>query len=85
MRILFDHNVPDPLRHALKGHEVETAYQRGWARLTNGDLLVAAEQAGFEVLITSDREIRYQQNLAGRKLALVLLGTNPSTPNADSI
>lgn len=69
MRILLDHNTPAPLRYWLVGHNVETAYERGWAELTNGDLLRAAEDAGFDVMITTDRGIRYQQNLAGRKLA----------------
>lgn len=79
MRILLDHNVPAPLRYWLIGHRVETAYERGWAELTNGDLLGSAEKAGFDVLITTDKGIRYQQNLAGRRLALVLLSTNDWT------
>ena len=76
MRILLDHNTPAPLRTALDGHEVETAYERGWARLTNGELLTAAEESGFDLIITSDSGIRHQQNWAGRKLALLVLGTN---------
>jgi hypothetical protein len=79
MRILLDHNTPAPLRYALTGHEVEIAYERGWAELTNGDLLRMAEDAGFEVLITTDKGIRYQQNLAGRKLAIAVLSTNDWT------
>ncbi len=79
MRILLDHNTPAPLRYALRGHQVDTAYERGWAELTNGDLLAAAESAGFDVLITSDQGIRYQQNLAGRKLSLLVLSTNDWT------
>jgi predicted nuclease of predicted toxin-antitoxin system len=79
MRILFDHNTPAPLRRCLDSHDVETAYERGWAELTNGDLLMAAESAGFELLITTDRSIRYQQNLIGRKLALLVLSTNDWT------
>jgi predicted nuclease of predicted toxin-antitoxin system len=79
MRVLFDHNVPAPLRHWLTGHQVETAYERGWAELTSGDLLVSAEKAGFDVLITTDKGIRHQQNLAGRRLALVLISTNDWT------
>ncbi|MCI0366139.1 MAG: hypothetical protein L0219_19945 [Phycisphaerales bacterium] len=79
MRILLDHNTPAPLRYSFRGHQVETAYERGWAELTNGDLLSVAESDGFDVLITTDRGIRYQQNLAGRKLALILLSTNDWT------
>jgi predicted nuclease of predicted toxin-antitoxin system len=79
MRILLDHNTPAPLRYWLIGHEVETAYERGWAELTNGDLLKMAEQVGFDVMITTDKGIRYQQNLAGRRLSLVVIGTNDWT------
>jgi len=76
MRILLDHNVPAPLRSGLLGHQVETAYERGWAQLTNGALLQMAEEAGFDVVITTDKGIRFQQNLEGRKLSLVILDTN---------
>jgi hypothetical protein len=79
MRILLDHNTPAPLRYCLIGHHVETAYERGWAGLTNGDLLRMAEEAGFEGMIATDRGIRYQQNLAGRRLALVVIDTNDWT------
>jgi len=74
MLILFDHSTPSPLRHALKGHVVIEAVERGWERLVNGALLDAAEVAGFELFVTADKNIRYQQNLAGRKLAIVALG-----------
>ncbi|NJK72542.1 MAG: hypothetical protein HC926_04400 [Synechococcaceae cyanobacterium SM2_3_60] len=73
MRILFDQGTPVPLRRYLPGHTVDTAYKKGWSELTNGDLLSAAEQAGYEVLITTDRNLRYQQNLANRKIAIVVL------------
>jgi len=63
----------------LSGHQVETAYELGWAELTNGDLLRMAEDAGFEALITTDQSIRYQQNLRGRRLALAVLSTNDWT------
>jgi len=79
MRILLDHNRPAPLRYDLIGHQVEAAYERGWAELTNGDLLRNAEQAGFEAIITTDKGIRYQQNLGRRTLALVVLSTNDWT------
>ena len=62
MRILLDHNTPAPLRYALGGHQVETAYERGWAELLNGHLIDEAETAGFDLMITTDRGIRYQQN-----------------------
>jgi|ERR1044071_1277538 hypothetical protein len=73
MLILFDHSTPAPLRYALKGHVVVEAIERGWERLINGVLLDAAEAEGFELFVTADKNIRYQQNLAGRKIALVVL------------
>jgi predicted nuclease of predicted toxin-antitoxin system len=79
MRILLDHNTPAPLRYSLQGHQVETAYERGWAVLSNGDLLSAAESAGFDLMITTDKGIRHQQNLAGRKLSLLVIDTNDWT------
>ena len=75
MLILFDHSVPAPLRHHLKNHTVAEALERGWDRLSNGDLLREAEAAGFEVLLTADKNIRYQQNLTGRRIAIVELST----------
>ena len=79
MRILLDHNTPAPLRYALPGHRVETAYERGWAELTNGELLSSAEEAGFDLLITTDKGIRYQQNLTARRLSLLVINTNDWT------
>ena len=77
MRILFDKNVPVGVRRFLRGHEVHTVVEMGWPdQLENGELLKVAEQSGFDVMVTSDQNIRYQQNLAGRKLALVVLGSN---------
>jgi len=76
MRILLDQNTPAPLRYALLGHQVETAYERGWSELSNGKLTAEAESAGFDVLVTSDQSIPYQQNWIGRKLALLVLSTN---------
>jgi hypothetical protein len=58
---------------------VETAYELGWAELSNGDLLRDAENAGFEVLVTTDKGIRHQQNLVDRKLAIGVLSTNDWT------
>jgi len=74
MLILFDNGTPAPLRHALKGHIVVEAIDRGWDRLANGDLIAVAEAAGFELLLTTDKNMRYQQNLTGRKIAFVILG-----------
>ena len=62
MRVLFDHGTPAPLRHDLVGHEVTTAYARGWSGLKNGELISAAEEGKFEVLVTTDKNLRYQQN-----------------------
>ena len=73
MRILFDHGTPKGIARALSGHTVITAYAQGWDRLNNGALLDAAEAAAVDVLLTTDQRIRYQQNLAGRKMALVVL------------
>lgn len=75
MRVLFDHGTPAPLRRALVGHTVETAYERGWSRLSNGRLLDAAEAGGFEVFVTTDKNLRYQQHLAARRIAVVVLST----------
>src|SRR5579863_1224818 len=74
MRVLFDQATPVPLRPFLKGHVVRTAAQEGWERLRNGELLKVAEEAGFEVLLTTDKNIRHQQNLAGRRIAVIVLG-----------
>jgi hypothetical protein len=73
MRILFDHGTPKGLARALTGHTVVTAQAQGWDKLDNGELLDAAEAAGVEVMITTDRSLRYQQNLVGRSLAIVVL------------
>jgi hypothetical protein len=71
--VLFDHGTPKGLARTLVGHTVHTAQSRGWDALTNGELLNAAEEAGFDVLLTTDRRIRYQQNLTVRRIALVVL------------
>ena len=73
MRILFDQGTPVPLREALAQHEVATAYERGWSKLKNGELLDAAERGGFEVFVTTDSRLRYQQNLSSRRIAIVCL------------
>jgi len=74
MRVLFDQATPLPIRPHLEGHEVRTAAQEGWETLTNGELLAAAEAAGFDVLLTTDKNIRYQRDLSKRKIAIVVLG-----------
>jgi glutamate racemase len=75
MRVLFDQGTPVPLRQALFGHQVATAYELGWATLKNGELLRCAEEQGFEVMVTTDTNLRYQQNLAARQIAIVVLTT----------
>jgi hypothetical protein len=73
MLIRFDNGTPRGLARFLAGHTVEEARTRGWEELSNGELIDAAEQAGFEVLVTTDKNIRYQQSLKGRRIALVVL------------
>ena len=74
MRVLFDQATPVPIRPYLEGHTVSTAFQQGWDKLKNGELLVAAEHAAFALFLTTDKNIRYQQNLTDRKIAIVVLG-----------
>jgi len=74
MLILFDNGTPAPLRYALQAHVVVEAIERGWDRLSNGELIEAAEAAGFELLLTTDKNLRYQQNLTGRKIAFLVIG-----------
>jgi predicted nuclease of predicted toxin-antitoxin system len=74
MHILFDQGTPAPLRTFLAGHTVVTAFEAGWSDLSNGDLIDAAEKA-FDLLITTDQNLKYQQNLAGRTLAILVLLT----------
>jgi hypothetical protein len=75
VRILFDQGTPVPLRDSLPQHEVSTIYERGWSKLRNGELLDAAERNGFELLVTTDSSLRYQQNLSARRLAIVVLSS----------
>jgi hypothetical protein len=76
MRILFDHGTPSGVAKSLLGHEVTEAIERGWDRLSNGTLLKLAEEAGFDLLLTTDKNMRYQQNLTGRKITIVVLGNS---------
>lgn len=73
MRILFDQGTPVPLRRHLTDHVTATAFEQGWSDLTNGNLLDQAEQAGFELLVTTDSNLRYQQNLHERRIAIIVL------------
>src|SRR5688572_13648086 len=73
MKVLFDQGTPVPLRRHLTGHVVETVFERGWSTLENGDLLDAAEQDGYGLLITTDQNLKHQQQLRGRQLAIVVL------------
>ena len=75
MKILFDQGTPVPLRAHLTNHTVETAYERSWSNLKNGDLLTKAEEEGFDVLITTDQNLRHQQNLSSLKISVVVLMT----------
>jgi hypothetical protein len=76
MLVLFDQGTPIGIRDSLPGHTVRTAAQQGWSTLLNGQLLRAAEHAGFDVLLTTDTNLQFQQNLEGRKLAVVILNRN---------
>jgi|SRR5271157_1377169 len=81
MLILFDQGTPVPLRSFLSGHTVKTAAQQGWSTLSNGDLLRAAETEGFDLLLTTDKNLAFQQSLKDRRIAIVVLG-NPQWPAA---
>jgi hypothetical protein len=75
MRVLFDQGTPVPLRGFLNSHTVTTVYEKGWSTTRNGDLLQLADQEMFEVLLTTDQNLKYQQNLTKRQLAVVVLPT----------
>jgi pantothenate kinase type III len=75
VRILFDQGTPVPLRSHLSSHEVATAFERQWSTLTNGELLQQAEAAGYDLLVTTDQNLRYQQNLTGRRVAVVVISS----------
>jgi hypothetical protein len=79
MQVLFDQGTPAPLRHVLSAHSVSTAYEMGWSSLSNGDLLRVAE-VRFDLLLTTDQNLRYQQDLTGRRIAILVLPTT-SWPN----
>jgi hypothetical protein len=73
VRVLFDQGTPVPLRALLTGHKVVTVYELGWSQLQNGELLREAELVGYEVLVTTDQNLRYQQNVSDRTLAIAVL------------
>ncbi|HXF04724.1 MAG TPA: DUF5615 family PIN-like protein [Blastocatellia bacterium] len=73
MKILFDHCVAKPLKKEFPHHEIKTVREMGWQALKNGELLDQAQEAGFEVLLTVDQNLRYQQNLQGRSIAVVVM------------
>lgn len=75
MKILFDQGVPVPLRKEFPGLDITTAYQMGWSHLSNGTLLATAEEAGFAIFVTTDKNLRYQQKLSERVIAIVVLPT----------
>ena len=76
MLVLFDHGTPRGIARALHSHAVKEAKEQGWDTLSNGELLRAAEEAGFDVLLTTDKNLRFQQNLRARKLAIVVLSNS---------
>ena len=76
MRILFDQGAPVPIAAWLREHTVRTTLEEKWDTLVNGELLKVAEQAGFDVLLTTDNNMAYQQNLTGRRIAIVVLSGN---------
>jgi len=75
MNILFDQGTPVPLRQSLVPHDVDTAAELGWSELENGDLLREAESKSYDILITTDQNLKYQQNLTGRTIAILVLRT----------
>lgn len=75
MRVLFDQGTPVPLRKLLNPHQVETAFERGWDTLSNGELLARMQREGFEVLVTTDRNLRSQQNPTSGAVAIVVLSS----------
>jgi hypothetical protein len=88
VKILFDQGTPAPLKEFLPTHDVSTAYELGWSTLKNGELLSEAESNGFEVFITTDTNLRYQQNLIQRKISIVVVSTTSwprIKPNASKI
>ena len=85
MRVLYlDQGTPEPLRRSLTHHEVATAYERGWSKISNGELLDSAEKEAFSVLVSTDSNLKYQQNLRSRRIAIVVL-TSTSWPRIQRV
>ena len=84
MRVLIDQGTPVPLKGLRTQHEVVTAHERGWSTLKNGELLDSAEYEGFAVIVTTDANLKYQQNLTSRRIAIVVL-TSTSWPRIQRI
>jgi|HubBroStandDraft_1064217.scaffolds.fasta_scaffold130521_2 hypothetical protein len=76
LRVLFDKNVPYSLKRYLIGCQVQMAEDEGWGQVSNGELIDRAEQAGYQVMLTCDQNIQYQQNLTRRNISLLVLGSN---------
>lgn len=79
MRILFDHCVPKPFRRELPAHAIKTAAEMGWEELNNGELMAAAS-VGFDVFLTVDKNMKYEQDLDALPLAVVILDAIKNTP-----
>ena len=77
MKILFDQGTPVPLRRALSEHSVDTAFERGWSAVENGELLSLAEQESYDLLLTTDQNLRDQQTLSLRRIAVIVLLSTP--------
>ena len=77
MRLLLDQNLPRPLMKHLIHHRADHAHTLAWGALPNGELVAAADAAGYDVLLTADQSLSYQQNLADRRIGLVVISTNP--------
>jgi hypothetical protein len=75
MRLLFDQGTPVPLRSVLSSHTVMTVYEKGWSHASNGDLIRLADQEMFEVFLTTDQNLKHQQNLTGARIAIMVLPT----------
>lgn len=75
MRSLFDQGIPVPLRTHLSSHQIETAFERGWSTLKTGEILAVAEREGFDVFVTTDKNLRHQLNPGRRRIAIIVLST----------
>ena len=76
LKILFDHNTPSPLRRYLHEHDVDTANEKGWAGIANGELIRLATEQGYDILITADQNISHQQNTRQSSIGIVVLLSN---------